>query len=187
MTEPQTFDFRAFHAQFEIAMIVACSTNGVIGREGDLPWHLPEDLRHFMRSTKGCPVVMGRKTYETLEKPLPDRLNIVVSRSMTDPGQAGVVVSRDLEEAIERGRQSICEDGQDRPIWIGGGGTIYTQAMAKTELVVRTLIDFEVEGDASFPALDASIWQLEHAESHPADPRHAHSFRVEWWIRRQTG
>lgn len=187
MTEPQTFDFRAFHAQFEIATIVACSSNGVIGREGDLPWHLPDDLRHFMRSTKGCPVVMGRKTFDTLDKPLPDRLNIVVSRSMTDPTQPGVVVCRDLDEAIERGRRAIREDGQDRPVWIGGGGTIYTQAMEQTELVVRTLIGVELEGDATFPALDGSIWHLEHAESHPVDARHAHPFRVEWWIRDQTG
>lgn len=186
MTEPQTFDFRAFHAQFEIAMIVACSTNGVIGREGDLPWHLPDDLRHFMRSTKGCPVVMGRKTYETLERPLPDRLNIVVSGSMTDPELPGVVMCRDLDAAIERGKRAVCEDGQSRPVWIGGGGTIYGQALAQTELVVRTLIDVEVEGDASFPTLDASQWRLEHTEAHPIDDRHAHPFRVEWWIRARS-
>ncbi|HCT45170.1 MAG TPA: hypothetical protein DF699_08155, partial [Phycisphaerales bacterium] len=75
MSEPDSFDSRAFHAQFDVAMIVACSENGVIGREGDLPWHLPKDLRHFMRSTKGCPVIMGRKTFDSLDKPLHARLN----------------------------------------------------------------------------------------------------------------
>lgn len=183
MSEPQPFDFRAFHARFEIAIIVACSSNGVIGRDGDLPWHLPDDLRHFMQSTRGCPVVMGRKTYDTLDKPLPDRLNIVVSRSMTDPGLPGVEVSRGLDAAIEAAKRSICEDGQDRPIWIAGGGMIYKQALERAQLVVRTMVHCEAAGDTFFPAMEGDRWFLSHQEHHEADERHDFLFEIEWWSR----
>ena len=182
MTQTEPFDPRAFHAQFEIAMIVACSKNGVIGRDGDLPWHLPEDLRHFMRSTKGCPVIMGRKTFDSLDKPLPNRLNIVISRSMPDPGHEGVQIARDLDSALEQARQAIA-GGLDRPIWIAGGGTIYAQAMEHADLIVRTLIDLEVDGDARFPEIDLSEWALRRSEPHTADDRHASPFCFEWWER----
>lgn len=183
MSESDSFDPRAFHAQFEIAMIVACSENGVIGRDGDLPWHLPEDLKHFMRSTKGCPVIMGRKTFDSLHKPLPARLNIVLSRSMSDPGHELVRVVRDLDDAIEVAQRSISEDGQDSPIWIAGGGTIYTQALDRAELIVRTLVHCTIDGDAHFPALNTDEWHLEHQASHLADERHVNAFDIEWWSR----
>ena len=183
MSEPDSFDPRAFHAQFDVAMIVACSENGVIGREGDLPWHLPKDLRHFMRSTKGCPVIMGRKTFDSLDKPLHARLNIVVSRTMPDSEHELVRVVRDLDEAVEVARASIWEDGQDRPIWIAGGGTIYTQSMDRCDLIVRTLVETQVDGDASFPAIEGEDWVLGHAEHHDADAQHPYSFRFEWWTR----
>lgn len=182
MTQTEPFDPRAFHAQFEIAMIVACSKNGVIGRDGDLPWHLPEDLRHFMRSTRGCPVIMGRKTFDSLDKPLPNRLNIVISRTMPDPGYEGVQIARDLDSALEQARQAIAGE-LNRPIWIAGGGTIYTQAMDRADLIVRTLIELEIEGDASFPQLDPAKWSLHRSEHHPADGRHAYPFEFQWWKR----
>ena len=184
MSEPESFDPRAFNAAHEIGMIVACSRNGVIGRDGDLPWHLPEDLRHFMRSTRGCPVIMGRKTFDSLDKPLPNRLNIVLSRSMPDPGLDGVVVLGDLDQAIEAAQRSIEQGGLDRPVWIAGGGTIYTQAMDRADLIVRTLIAREIEGDAEFPQIDTDAWDLEHSIDHPADDRHDHAFSFQWWVRR---
>ncbi len=184
MPDSEEFDFRAFNAGFEIAAIVACARNGVIGNDGDLPWRLPDDLRHFMRSTKGCPVIMGRKTYETLPGPLPDRFNIVVSRTMLDPKRPGLIVVRDLDEAIEQGRVAISQEGMDRPIWIAGGGMIYEQALSATGLVVRTLIDTDAQGDAWFPELDLDEWELRCSISHPADARHGVPFVFEWWIRR---
>jgi dihydrofolate reductase len=183
MSDTESFDPRAFHAQFDIAMIVACARNGVIGRDGDLPWHLPEDLRHFMRSTKGCPVIMGRKTYESLDKPLPARINIVVSRSMPDPEVPGVIVVGGLDEGIEAARGVIERGEAERPIWIAGGGTIYTQMLERGDLIVRTLIDCEVEGDASFPELDPSQWDLRTSSPKDPDDRHAYGFTIEWWTR----
>lgn len=177
------FDPRAFHAQHELAIIVACSENGVIGLEGDLPWRLPIDLRHFMRSTLGCPVIMGRKTFESLDTPLPNRLNIVVSGIMPRSEDSEVMVVRGLEEAIEAGRAS----GLGSPIWIAGGGTIYEQVMDQADLVVRTLVHTRVQGDTRFPALDEEHWRLAHAEHHRQDERHAWPFSIEWWVCRPEG
>lgn len=176
----QPFDARAFHARHELAMIVACSENGVIGAGGDLPWRLPADLRHFMRSTKGCPVIMGRKTFDSLDKPLPDRLNIVVSRSMPSRRIApNVQVTRDLDAAIVLAGQ---HGELDRPIWIAGGGTIYSQSMGRVSLVVRTLVQARVEGDTVFPDLDPAGWACVRSEQHLADDRNSYGFRIEWWV-----
>lgn len=162
-------------------MIVACSENGVIGRDGDLPWHLPADLKHFMRSTRGCPVIMGRKTFDSLDKPLHARLNIVISSTMPESDHELVRVVRGLDEAVDVARASICENGQDRPIWIAGGGTIYTQSMDRCDLIVRTLVETRVDGDASFPQIEGNGWVLRHSEHHASDDRHDSSFRFEWW------
>jgi len=182
MTEPVPFDFRAFHATHKIAMIVACSENGVIGSDGDLPWHLPADLRHFMRSTKGCSVIMGRKTFESLEKPLPNRLNIVLSRSMADNRDDGVRVASSIEEAIEIAEASDME----LPIWIAGGGHVYKEAMAEpglVDLIVRTRVHAQIEGDTAFPAIDEGCWDLWRSEHFEADDRHDFGMSIEWWVR----
>ena len=132
-------------------MIVACSQNGVIGADGDLPWRLPTDLRHFMRSTKGCSVIMGRKTFESLDQPLPNRLNIVLSRSMSDDRGDGVRVASSIEGAIEIAEASDME----MPIWIAGGGYVYRQALdtpGLVGLIVRTQVHAQIEGDTVFPS-----------------------------------
>ena len=186
MTEPEPFDFRAFHATHKIAMIVACSENGVIGSDGDLPWHLPTDLRHFMRSTKGCSVIMGRKTFESLDNPLPNRLNIVLSRSMSDDGGGrddGVRVASSIEVAIEIAQASDMEI----PIWIAGGGHVYKEAISQpglVDLIVRTRVHAQIEGDTVFPAVDAVDWVLSHSEDVPTDDRHMFAMTLEWWVRR---
>ncbi len=170
-----------------IGLIVACSENGVIGVQGDLPWHLPEDLRHFMRSTKGHAVVMGRKTFESLDKPLGGRLNIVVSSSMEDVERGedeewGVVVVRSLKEGIELGRRADQEYGNGL-IWIAGGGEIYRQAVGDADLVVRTRVHCHAHGDVAFDELDPEVWSLEGAEAYPADEKHSFGFTIEQWVR----
>ena len=185
MTEPQPFDFRAFHATHKIAMIVACSQNGVIGSDGDLPWHLPADLRHFMRSTKGCSVIMGRKTFESLDNPLPNRLNIVLSRSMRDDRDDGVRIASSIEEAIEIALASDME----MPIWIAGGGHIYQQAMDQPglmDLIVRTRVEAQVEGDTVFPEISPKVWGLAHSEHFAPDERHAFGMAIEWWVQKDA-
>ncbi len=188
MDEPQSFDFRRFHAQHRVAMIVACSENGVIGADGDLPWHLPADLKHFMRSTKGCCVIMGRKTFESLDRPLPNRLNIVLSRSMSDEGgnrDDGVRVAGNIEDAIE----SALASDMEMPIWIAGGGDIYQQAMDRpglVDLIVRTRVYARVAGDTVFPEIEANRWDRVRCEQFPADDKHAYSMDIEWWVSRHV-
>ncbi len=164
-----------------IGMIVACSENNVIGRDGDLPWHLPDDLKHFMRTTQGCPVIMGRKTFASLNGPLPRRTNIVVSRTLKDAGD-GVVVVSTLEAAIACAQRVV--DGADTPIWIAGGGEIYRAGLAMADQVVRTRVHASVEGDVFFPELDPQDWVLERAEPHSTDARHEYGYTIEWWERR---
>ncbi len=183
MDDTQAFDFRAFHAQHRVAVIVACSENGVIGVDGDLPWHLPVDLKHFMRSTKGCCVIMGRKTFASLDRPLPHRLNVVVSRTMSD--QAGVRVARCIEDAIAIGEAS----GMESPIWIAGGGDIYRQALEMpglVDLIVRTRVCAQVAGDTVFPEIDEKRWDRVRCEDFHADEKHTHSMCIEWWVSRHV-
>ncbi|MBO6513857.1 MAG: dihydrofolate reductase [Phycisphaerales bacterium] len=172
----------------QIGLIVASSENGVIGVDGDLPWSLPDDLKHFMRSTKDHAVVMGRKTFESLEKPLGSRLNIVVSRSMDQENaiEGSVSIARTLDEAIEFAQHvDQQQDGYQRGlIWIAGGGEIYCQAIGRADRIVRTLVHCEIEGDAYFPELNPEEWLLDRSERHEVDDRHGFAFTIEWWRRR---
>jgi dihydrofolate reductase len=166
-----------------VGMIVACTENNVIGRAGDLPWQLPDDLKHFMRTTTGCPVIMGRKTFASLHAPLPRRTNIVVSRSKQDLGP-DVQLASSLEQAIDMA-QSLVE-GTDTPIWIAGGGEIYKAGLPLADQIVKTLIHASVEGDVFFPSIDEKIWSRDRSEHHPADNRHAFAYTIEWWHRTGT-
>ena len=177
--------------QTKVGLIVACSENGVIGRDGDLPWRLPDDLKHFMRSTRGHAVIMGRKTFETLGMPkgLGGRLNVVVSSSLSiedgvDGEGWGVVVARSLEDAIKIGLEA--DVGlQTGMVWVAGGGDIYRQAIGVAGIVVRTRVHCNVEGDVYFDELDPHDWVIERSLEHETDERHSCGFRVEWWARRE--
>ena len=143
-----------------LKLIYACARNGVIGANNQLPWHLPEDLAHFKRTTLGCPVIMGRKTWASLPaqfRPLPGRQNIVVTRQ-TDWQDPGAVVAHSLEQAA-----GLCPDTQD--VWVIGGADVYAQALPLAQEIVMTQIDADFEGDAFAPKLGAS-WQEVSRETH---------------------
>ena len=134
----------------ELKLIYARSRNGVIGRDGQLPWHLPADLAHFKQTTLGQAVVMGRKTWDSLParfRPLPGRTNIVITRHK-DWQAAGALVAYSLDQAM-----ALCPE--PGPLWVIGGAEIYTQALPLASTVVVTEIDVEVEGDAHAPKLGA--------------------------------
>lgn len=142
-------------------MIYARARNGVIGKQGQLPWHLPEDLAHFKRTTLGQPVVMGRVTWESLPekfRPLPGRSNVVVSRqpSFCAPG-AQVVASLDDAMALFSPTEVI---------WLIGGAQLYAQGLAKASRIIVTEIDADYEGDAYAPSLSTSDWIETHRTSH---------------------
>jgi dihydrofolate reductase len=140
-----------------VAIIAALSRNGVIGIDNRLPWRLPEDLTFFKRMTRAKPLVMGRRTFDSIGRPLPGRLNIVVSR---DPGfwPQGVRVCQDLESALRLAdRQAIIDAAEE--IMVMGGAQIYAQALPLASRLYLTEVDTEVEGDVFFPERDESEWQ----------------------------
>ncbi|OAQ53758.1 dihydrofolate reductase [Natrinema mahii] len=146
----------------ELVGIVAVADNGVIGRDGDMPWHVPADLQHFKEATMGHPVVMGRVTYEgileTLGEPLPGRTTVVLtSRNLETP--AGAVVAHDLESALERAERAANErhDDADR-IFVAGGATVYEQFLPALDRLIVTEIHDDPEGDVAFPEWDRSEW-----------------------------
>lgn len=134
-----------------VSLIVAYSTNRTIGRDNALPWKLPGDLAHFKRTTMGCPVIMGRKTWESLGRPLPGRRNIVIT-SQTGYQATGAETVTSLDQALERTRDSA-------EVFVIGGAQIYAQSLSVASRVVATEVHAHVQGDAFFPELDSNIWQ----------------------------
>ncbi|WP_332716371.1 dihydrofolate reductase [Pelagibacterium mangrovi] len=139
-----------------IAMIAAVGRNGAIGSDGKLPWRLPSDFAFYKHTTMGKPLIVGRKTFESIGKPLPGRTNIVVTRQ---GGYApeGAEVFSDLDAAIARGKQIAERDGVDE-IFINGGAEIYRAAMEKADRLYITHVDAEPEGDTFFPEIDPAVW-----------------------------
>ena len=152
----------------ELTLIAALAQNRVIGRDGDLPWRLPDDLKRFKRLTVGKTVLMGRKTWDSLGRPLPDRDNWVLSR---DPAfkPAAATVFASLDQALNA--------GQGRELVVIGGAELYRQTLAVATRLELTEVQAEVDGDTFFPPIDGRDWRQTACEEHPADPRHAWPFR----------
>ena len=146
-----------------IALVVAAARNGVIGRDNQLPWRLPGDLRHFKAVTMGKPVVMGRKTFDSIGRPLPGRLNIVVSRDVHYVVPNGVELVRSVDAALQRADAAAQASGAAE-IAVIGGADIYRQTLPLAAAVYLTRVELEVDGDAFFPALDAQQWQCVQSE-----------------------
>jgi dihydrofolate reductase len=141
-----------------VSLIVAATENGVIGRNGVMPWSMPSDLKFFRRMTMGKPVVMGRKTFESIGKPLPGRHNIVVSRT-TGYAAVGVDVVSTLAEALARARETAIAVGMNE-VMVIGGGQIYAAALPLAGRVYLTRIHTTLDGDATFPVLDPAQWHI---------------------------
>lgn len=129
----------------KISLIAAISENKVIGRDNDLPWHIPEDLKRFKEITKGHPVIMGRKTYESIGRLLPNRTNIIITRDKTYQVEEAVIVNS-LEEAIQEGKKV-----DDREMFIIGGGQIFKQAIDVADKLYLTIVHSTIDGDVYFP------------------------------------
>jgi dihydrofolate reductase len=150
-----------------LTLVVAMADNGVIGRDGTLPWHLPDDLRHFKARTLGKPVLMGRRTFDSIGKPLPGRRNLVLTRG-TMSGVSGIELVASLDAA--------CVLAQDVPeLCVIGGASVYAQSLAAATRIYLTQVHGEVLGDTYFPMSEFSGWrELERVE-HPSDARHAYA------------
>jgi len=141
-----------------ISMIAAVAENGVIGNGNEIPWRLPSDFAFFKRMTMGKPLIMGRKTFESIGKPLPGRTNIIVSQQAGYQPD-GVIVIDNLDAAIAHGRTIARADKVDE-VMIAGGATIYEQAMAVSDRLYISHVALTVEGDAVFPDIDLSQWRV---------------------------
>jgi len=152
-----------------ISLIAAMDNNRLIGRDNDLPWHLPDDFKHFKEVTMGKPVVMGRKTFESIGKPLPGRKNIVISRSGFEAD--GVIAVDSIEAAI-------AEVYDAEEVMIIGGASFYQQMILNAHRMYLTHVDTECEGDAWFPEFNLSDWDIVSEESHAADEKNNFDFRI---------
>lgn len=162
----------------KLALIAALSDNGVIGRDNKLPWYIPGDLRYFKRVTLGKPVLMGRKTWESMNRPLPGRANIVITRQPDYPAEGARVVP-DLDAAIALAESIALIDGVDE-LMVIGGAEIYRLALPLADRLYLTEVHAEVAGDTYFPAWDRGQWQEIAREDHaaPEPGKYAYSFAV---------
>lgn len=156
-----------------ISLIAALSRNRVIGRNNDLPWHLPDDMKYFMQTTKGHHVIMGRKNYDSIPekfRPLPNRVNIVVTRqpTLTLPN---CTVVHSLEEAV-----AIAREAGEQELFVIGGAAIYQLGIPLANRLYLTEIDATLSGDTYFPAFDKNNWKETSRHHHSADERHAYAF-----------
>ena len=164
-------------------LVVAVADNDVIGKDGAMPWHVPADLRHFRRLTVGKPVVMGRKTFESIGKPLPGRHNIVLTRQAGWHAD-GVTIASNLAEAVAAA--GLHRDARAPQIMVIGGAQIYAEALPVVTRAELTRIHVSPEGDTHFPPLDPAQWKQIAQERHPAqDAVPAHSFTT--WVRKAAG
>lgn len=156
-----------------ISLIAALSTNRVIGKNNDLPWHLPDDMKYFMQTTKGHHVIMGRKNYESIPekfRPLPNRTNIVVTRQQNFAAPNCIVVNS-IEDAL-----AIAKKNNEPEVFIIGGSEIYNQGFAIANRLYLTEIHATIEGDTYFPAFDKSQWREVSRKPHLSDERHKFPF-----------
>ena len=162
-----------------VSLIVAAGTNNAIGKDNQLLWHLPKDLQFFKQTTWAMPVVMGRKTFESLGgKPLNGRVNIIITRQK-DWTHQGVVVVHSLADALFFAKESDYKE-----VFIAGGGEIYAQAMPKAHKIYMTRVDAVIDGDTFFPEIDNSDFVLSNEVTHVAHEKHAFVFSFQTWLRK---
>jgi len=159
----------------QLALVVAMARNGVIGRGNGLPWHLPDDLKHFKALTMGKPILMGRTTYETIGRALPGRDNLVLTHKRGWQA-SGVSAVHSLSEALERAAQAS-------ELMVIGGAEVYRLTLPLAQSIYLTEVQADVEGDTFFPALQRSEWRELQSSTHPADARHAFGMRFVTLVR----
>lgn len=156
-------------------MIAAAAENNALGKDNEMVWHLPNDFKRFKQLTTGHHIIMGRKTFESFPKPLPNRTHIIITRQKNYHPENCIVVSS-MEEAIEK-----APENQD--VFVIGGGEIYTLGLPFADKIELTRVHARFEADAFFPALNADEWQLEKEEFHPKDEKHNFDFTFQTFVR----
>lgn len=159
----------------KVSVIVAVDEEGGMGFNNTLPWHLPADLAHFKKVTLGKPIIMGRKTYESIGRPLPGRLNVVLSRKGFD--MPGVTVVASLDEAL-----LLTQDAPE--VMVIGGAELFQEALVIADTLYLTQIYHVFKADVFFPELDEAVWEFQHSELRPADKKNAYDMRFCCYARR---
>lgn len=163
-----------------ISFIVAASTNNVIGKNNQLPWSLPNDMKFFKNITWAMPVLMGRKSFESLGKPLPGRLNVVITRQNNWKPEGATVV-HSVEDAIK-----VATAADYNEAFIIGGGEIFKEAMPVADKIYLTRVDVNLEGDAFFPVMNPKEWLMVSEQSFPTDEKHAYAYHFQLWERNKV-
>ena len=158
-----------------ISLVVAAANNNAIGKDGKMPWHLPNDLRHFKNITWGMPVVMGRKTFDAIGKPLAGRKNIVITRQ-TSWKKDGTVSVKNIDDAL-----FVAGETDAREIMVIGGGEIYRALFDKAKRIYMTRVEAEPEADTFFPAILPAEWHLVSQQNHEADEKNAFNYSFQVW------
>ncbi|RLD10375.1 MAG: dihydrofolate reductase [Chloroflexota bacterium] len=156
-----------------ISIIAAMDEKRGIGFENRLPWNLPDDLRHFKTTTLGHHLIMGRKTYLSLGRPLPKRTNIILSQNPSYNPQTDVIIAHSLGEAL-----LIAQNNKETEVFITGGASIYRQSLPLANRLYLTLVHTQTKADAFFPQINPHNWVEEHSTYHPADKNHAFPFTI---------
>ncbi|HSD13084.1 MAG TPA: dihydrofolate reductase [Flavobacterium sp.] len=160
-----------------IVLIAAAAENNALGKDNDLLWHLPDDFKRFKQITTGHYIVMGRKTFESFPKPLPNRTHVIITRQENYKVPEGCILAGSLEEAV-----SVCPTNED--IFIIGGGEIYSQSMKIADKIELTRVFTTLEADTFFPEINSGEWKLTFEEFHPKDEKHAFDFSFQTYIRK---
>lgn len=166
----------------ETALIWAMAKNRVIGRDNGLPWRLPDDMRHFMDTTMGHPVIMGRRTFESMNRPLPGRANIVLT-GRAGYAPEGTLVAGSFEEGLDIAGEQCARAGRDTAFVIGGA-RVYESGLSVATRLHVTWIEADVDGDTWFPEVDWSLWEETSSRSHGADAAHDYAFRIATYVRK---
>jgi dihydrofolate reductase len=162
-----------------VSIIVAVAENGIIGRDGELPWHLSADLQHFKRITMGHTIIMGRRTWESIGRPLPGRKSIVVSRQLDyATGFEDVPRVGSLDDALQ-----LAATAGDAEAFIIGGAELYREALSRADRLHVTRVRAQVEGDTAFPAVDWDQWQFVQGDEHAADDNNDYDYAFEVYER----
>ena len=164
-----------------ISHLVAVSKNLVIGVDNNLPWNLKADLAHFKKYTLDKIIIMGRKTYESIGRPLPNRINYVVSRTLNEI--PGTVVFNSLESAISAAEQENIKMNRDNEIVIIGGGHIFQETSESMNKLIITRVDCDIDGDIYYPDIDLTRWDLIKTESYEKDSENDYNFKIEEYIK----
>jgi dihydrofolate reductase len=158
-----------------LSLIVAAAENNVIGKNNDLPWKLPNDMKYFKNTTWGMPVIMGRKTFESMNEPLPGRINIVITRQ-TGWKPEGAIVVHNLHDAM-----FVANDADCKEVFVIGGGEIFKDAIKKADRIYMTRVHTIVDGDVFFPEIDKKKWKQVSSRDCLADIKHNFNYTFEIW------